>query len=94
MAVSVRVAMCILGAMVLVLQYRLWVGEGSLAHASQLQARIDTERAINAAGSERNRLLRAEIIELKRGPESVEERARSDLGMVKPGETLFLIVED
>ncbi len=94
MAVSVRVATCILGAMVLALQYRLWVGEGSLADASRLQARIDTERAINAASGERNRILRAEIIELKRGPESVEERARSDLGMVKPGETLFLIVED
>ncbi len=94
MAVFVRVATCALGVLVLVLQYRLWVGEGSLAHASQLQARVDTERAVNVASGERNRVLRAEIIELKRGPASVEARARSELGMIKPGETLFLIVED
>lgn len=94
MTVAVRISVAFLAVLVLGLQYRLWVGEGSLAHANQLQGRVDSQRAVNAASRERNRILRAEIIELKRGPASVEARARSELGMVKPGETLFLIVED
>ena len=91
---GVRLSIAFLALMVLGLQYRLWVGEGSVAHAGQLQARVEAQRAMNLASRERNRILRAEIIELKRGPESVEERARSELGMVKPGETLYLIVDD
>ena len=76
------------------LQYRLWVGEGSLADARDLQARVSMEKVVNDTLRERNRILRNEIIELKRGPESLEEKARVELGMVKDGETLFLIVED
>ncbi len=75
------------------LQYRLWVGEGSLAAV----VRLGDERAIQARENdrlrERNRILAAEVEGLKSGLGAVEERAREDLGMIKPGETFFMVVE-
>nr|WP_092288548.1 septum formation initiator family protein [Halopseudomonas sabulinigri] len=71
------------------LQYRLWVGEGSLAHVAQLKQQIASQERENEQLLERNRVLAAEVIELKQGVETVEERARHELGMVKQGETLF-----
>jgi len=71
------------------LQYRLWVGEGSLAQVSSLNKQIDNQRSENQRLMERNRVLEAEVMELKQGMETVEERARHELGMVKEGETLF-----
>lgn len=71
------------------LQYRLWVGEGSLAQVSSLSKQIESQRSENQRLMERNRVLEAEVMELKQGMETVEERARHELGMVKEGETLF-----
>lgn len=71
------------------LQYRLWVGEGSLAHVTQLKQGIASQQSENEKLLERNRVLTAEVIELKQGLETIEERARHELGMVKEGETLF-----
>ena len=79
------IALSLLAAM----QYRLWVGEGSLAHVSQLKQQIAEQQRENEQLLERNRVLTAEVIELKQGLETVEERARHELGMVKQGETLF-----
>ncbi len=75
------------------LQYRLWVGEGSLAQVSRLQQQIAEQRGENERLLERNRILEAEVMELKRGMETVEERARQELGMLKEGETLYLLTE-
>lgn len=74
------------------LQYRLWVGEGSLAQVSRLQQQIARQQGENERLLERNRILEAEVMELKRGMETVEERARQELGMLK-GETLYLLTE-
>lgn len=71
------------------LQYRLWVGSGSLAQAAELQKQITEQHAENERLLERNRVLYAEVLELKKGMETVEERARHELGMVKEGETLY-----
>ena len=71
------------------LQYRLWVGEGSLAHVTQLKQDISSQQSENEKLLERNRVLTAEVIELKQGLETIEERARHELGMVKEGEPLF-----
>lgn len=82
-----------LSVLFLGLQYRLWVGEGSLAEV----VRLGDERAIQAQENdrlrERNRILAAEVDGLKSGLDAVEERAREDLGMIKPGETFFMVVE-
>ncbi|WPC04032.1 cell division protein FtsB [Pseudomonas benzenivorans] len=75
------------------LQYRLWVGEGSLAQATELKRQIAEQQGENRRLLERNRILEAEVLELKKGMETVEERARHELGMVKEGETLYQLVE-
>jgi cell division protein FtsB len=75
------------------LQYRLWVGEGSLAQVSGLNQQIAEQRGENQRLLERNRILEAEVLELKQGMETVEERARHELGMVKEGETLYQLAE-
>ena len=75
------------------LQYRLWVGEGSLAQVNSLNNQIADQQGENERLLERNRILEAEVLELKQGMETVEERARQELGMVKEGETLYQFVE-
>ena len=76
------------------LQSRLWLGEGSFAHVNALQAKVSRKVAENGVKVQRNKILRAEIIELKRGLESIEEKARSEFGLIKEGETFFLLIED
>lgn len=75
------------------LQYRLWVGDGSLAQVAELQKQIADQKGENEHLQERNRILEAEVAELKKGMETVEERARHELGMVKEGETLYQLAE-
>jgi cell division protein FtsB len=75
------------------LQYRLWVGDGSLAEISELKRQIAAQQGENRHLLERNRILEAEVLELKKGMETVEERARHELGMVKEGETLYQLAE-
>ncbi|SFP43010.1 cell division protein FtsB [Pseudomonas borbori] len=75
------------------LQYRLWVGDGSLAQVTELKQQIADQQGENQRLLERNRILEAEVMELKQGMETVEERARHELGMVKEGETLYQLTE-
>ena len=75
------------------LQYRLWVGNGSLAQVADLTQQIADQHAENEALLERNRVMDAEVTELKKGMETVEERARHELGMVKEGETLYQLAQ-
>ncbi|MFC3606404.1 septum formation initiator family protein [Stutzerimonas tarimensis] len=75
------------------LQYRLWIGDGSLAQVAELKQLIGEQQGENERLLERNRILEAEVMELKQGMETVEERARHELGMVKEGETLFQLAE-
>lgn len=75
------------------LQYRLWVGDGSLAQVTELKRQIADQQGENERLLERNRILEAEVLELKKGMETVEERARHELGMVKEGETLYQLAE-
>ncbi|KPW68137.1 Cell division protein FtsB [Pseudomonas cannabina] len=75
------------------LQHRLWVGNGSLAQVASLTQQIADQHAENEVLLERNRVLDAEVLELKKGLETVEERARHELGMVKDGETLYQLAQ-
>lgn len=88
-----RVAVAVLLALFLLLQYDLWVGEGSLATVWRLQSAVEEQRRENAVLAERNRSLDAEVTDLKQGLDAVEERVRSELGMVREGETFYRIVE-
>jgi cell division protein FtsB len=79
--------------LLLVLQYRLWFGDGSLAEVHRLEQQVERQRAQNQALRERNRALAAEVRDLKSGLDAVEARARSELGMVGEGETFYQVVE-
>jgi cell division protein FtsB len=85
----VMVLLCTLGY----LQYRLWVGPGSIPAGQDMLAQIDRQHQENLQLDERNKVLEAEIVELKSGMETVEERARRELVMIKSDETLFIIPE-
>ena len=76
------------------LQTRLWIGQGSFAHVNGLGEKVSLRSAENDSRRGRNTVLKAEIVDLKQGLEAVEDIARSELGMIKKGETFFLIVED
>ncbi len=83
----------ILILLLLGLQYRLWVSEGSLSHRAGLQEQIDQQQAENSRLRERNAVLAGEVEALKSGIDAIEERAREQMGMVKEGETFFMIVK-
>jgi len=76
------------------MQYSLWWGPSGLLEVAKLQQQIDAQEAVNATLDERNRQLHAEVLDLKQGIAAIEERARYHLGMVKPNETFYLLVED
>jgi cell division protein FtsB len=88
-----RAALVVLILLLILLQYRLWLGEGSYASVYRLTREIETQTQTNKALNTRNRQLEAEINSLKEGDAATEERARTDLGMVKEGEGFFLITE-
>lgn len=79
-------------ALLMLLQYRLWLGEGGMREVSRLRAEITAQREENAQLRERNRTLAAEVQDLKKGTTAIEERARTDLGMVGKGETFYQVV--
>lgn len=76
------------------LQYRLWLGEGGMREVNRLRAEITTQEAENETLRERNRTLAAEVQDLKKGTIAIEERARTDLGMIGKSETFYQVVTD
>ena len=82
----------ILIVLFLLLQYRLWLGTGGLVRLWQINQAVELQQLENNRLEERNLALEAEVIDLKRGLEAVEERARSELGMIKKGETFVQII--
>jgi cell division protein FtsB len=81
-------------AVVLVLQYRLWVSEDGVRELRRLEDAVAAQRAANAMLEERNRQLAAEVADLKQGLTALEERARSELGMVARHETFYQVVPE
>ena len=78
--------------LLVLLQYRLWFGDGSLREVTRLHSEISAQQAQNARLRERNRTLAAEVQDLKKGTTAIEERARTDLGMVGKSETFYQVV--
>lgn len=75
------------------LQYKLWFGEGSVLHWTQLDKKLAAQEEINRKLAARNRAVEADIAELKSGDQALEEQARYDLGMVKQGEVYYQFVD-
>ena len=89
-----RWVLLILISLLLLLQYPLWLGKGSWLKVWDLDRQVDEQKHINQKTQARNAVLDAEVRDLKQGTEAVEERARSELGMVKRNEIFFQIVGD
>jgi cell division protein FtsB len=88
-----RPLIAILLMLLVLLQYRLWVGPGSLADVNNLKHEISALREELVGLRERNRALQAEVEDLRGGKSAIEERARSELGMIKDGETFYQVIE-
>ena len=86
--------MILLTVLLLLLQYRLWFSHDGLPSVLHLHRSVELQRQDNAVLEERNQVLTAEVQDLKSGLEALEERARSEQGMIKQDETFFQIIED
>jgi cell division protein FtsB len=75
------------------LQYRLWLGDGSINQINSYQTRLDELKLQVEEKKHRNEMLYAEVLDLRKGQEAVEERARDELGMIKAGETFIQVIE-
>ena len=74
-------------------QYQLWFGDGGLREQTALQQRIEKQTQENNKLEVRNQKLVAAVAGLKDGTESIEERARNDLGMTREDETFYMVIE-
>ena len=81
----------ILSGLLVVVQGDLWLGKGNLPYVMGLQKQLDAQRAANAQARDRNARMAAEVSDLKDGLEMVEEKARAELGMVRPDEILVQV---
>lgn len=82
----------ILLALILMWQYPLWLGKGSWLKVWELDRQVEAQKKSNLQTRTRNAVLDAEVRDLKQGTDAIEERARSDLGMIKPGEVFYQVV--
>lgn len=89
-----RLLLAVLVILLLALQYKAWFGDAGHLEAATLREQVERQRERAEVLAERNRLLTAEVLALKGGYAAVEARARSDLGMIKRGETFYLITSD
>ncbi|MDR4517446.1 MAG: cell division protein FtsB [Nitrosomonas sp.] len=80
-------------SLIIILQYPLWFGKGGWLNVQQLEQNVTAAHEKNLELQNRNKIFYAEINDLKQGTDAIEERARSELGMIKKNEILFQIME-
>ena len=83
---SSRIVPGFLIALLLVLHAQLWFGRGSVGNVAEMQRKLEAQRTANVAAQQANERMASEVRDLKEGLEMVEEKARTELGMVKPNE--------
>ena len=88
-----RVVAALLIGLLGVIQAQLWLGRGSVGDVAQMRSKLDEQKARNAIAQQANERLAAEVRDLQEGLEMVEEKARTELGMVKPNEILVQIAK-
>ena len=88
-----RAVTFILVVLLLLLQYPLWLGKGGWLKVWDMNRQVEAQQQVNQQNQARNTLLDAEVRDLKQGTEAIEERARSELGMIKRDEVFFQILE-
>ena len=90
---SVAILAGILGILIVLIQYPLWLGKGGWLRAWDMNRQLEVQHAKNKQLETRNAGLAAEVRDLKQGTEAIEERARYELGMIRPDEVFYQIVE-
>ncbi len=88
-----KLIVAILLVLLVWLQYKLWLGDGGIPEVLQLEDEIEAVQAEVNRLQERNKALNAEVVDLKKGIEAIEERARSELGMVKEDEIYYQVID-
>ena len=88
-----RYVALILLILLIALEIKLWAGEGGMRDVWRLEQRLAEQKLENQKLKQRNEALSAEVQDLKSAKDAIEERARSELGLIKPGEVFYQIVE-
>ena len=88
-----RAVAALLIGLLAVVQAQLWLGRGSVGDVAHLRKKLEEQKARNTVAQQANEQLAAEVRDLQEGLEMVEEKARSELGMVKPNEILVQIAK-
>ncbi len=88
-----KILIAIIVLLIIHFQYRIWVGDGSIAEIDAYQYRLDDLKKQAEEKRQRNEALYAEVLDLRKGQEAIEERAREELGMIKEDETFFHVLE-
>jgi len=88
-----KLIVAILFVLLIWLQYKLWLGDGGIPEVLELEEEIETvQNEVNTL-QERNKALNAEVMDLKKGIEAIEERARSEMGMIKKDEIYYQVID-
>jgi cell division protein FtsB len=87
-----KIIILILLVLLIWLQYKLWLGDGGIPEVLELEHEIISVQTEVDRLKERNQALEAEVVDLKKGNEAIEERARSEMGMIKEGETYYQVI--
>jgi cell division protein FtsB len=88
----VKILAAILGVLIVLIQYPLWLGKGGWLRAGEMDRQVEIQKSRNRQLETRNAALAAEVRDLKQGTEAIEERARYELGMIRSDEVFFQIV--
>ena len=87
-----RVLIAILLLILILLQFKLWIGEGGFREVGRLEQRVNAQTEENLALLQRNNALHAEVEDLRERLGAIEERARNELGLIKPDEEFYQVV--
>lgn len=87
-----KILISVLIALLIGLQYKLWVGDGSLSEVVQLSKELERQKEKLHQLKQRNSVLEAQVLDLQNGLDAFEEKARNDLGMIKQGETFIQLI--
>jgi cell division protein FtsB len=90
--VKQRLALVALSLVLAGLQYRLWIADGGMFDTRRLLLAVDEQGEANAELQKRNAVLEAEVGDLRNGGAAIESHARSELGMIRQGESFYLVV--
>ena len=94
MSAGMKILGAVLVALIVLIQYPLWLGKGSWLRAWQVEENLAKQKAKNGQLETRNAGLAAEVRDLKQGTEAIEERARYELGMTRPDEVFYQVVPE